>query len=240
MAGHFIKVPIALLDAVADPGSDLDGLAILVWIALKSFADFGSEEGAVVRDQVATARAGCSWSTFKRRRKSLQESGWLDWQSNAGRSNRYIVRDAPEIGQRELGIGQSDLGIAQTGPPGSVSVTHIPRVKVPRTNTYAVDFEEMWATYPRKIGKVAAQRAWTATRRRGVESETLQRSASQYASVCQIQGTEQKYIKHPGTFFGPDEPWQDYSDEAVDAYKADFDQSRAELDAIRNAGASRE
>lgn len=128
--GHFVRVPTALLDAVADSDSDLDGLAIAVYTALRSYADFGSEEGAAVRDQMAAARAGCSVSTFKRRRNRLLNAGWIDWESgqDMGVVNRYTVHDAPRVGQTELPLDQND-------PLGSLTESDIPRASIPRANT---------------------------------------------------------------------------------------------------------
>ena len=105
---------------------------------------------------------------------------------------------------------------------------------------YTPEFEKAWDTYPRKVGKSAANTAWKATRRRGVDSEILLLTTSRYAAVCSSQRTEQRYIKHAKSFFGPDEPWRDYMDEPADQHNNDVAQSRDELDAIMNSQVSGE
>ncbi len=163
MAGTFVMIPVALLNEVADPASDLDGLAIAVWVALRSYADFGSEEGAFVTDRVAAPRSGCSVPTFKRHRQALRKAGWIDWESGkeAGRSNRYTIRDRPlRVGHSERPVGQTDLPLAHTDPPGSVTVSDIPRVSLPRANAYPPRFVDFWTAYPRKRSKKRAYTLW--------------------------------------------------------------------------------
>lgn len=87
-------------------------------------------------------------------------------------------------------------------------------------NTYAYEpaFEEFWAEYPRKVEKQRAYRCWKIRLREGsldgLMAEDLVRdlaiAAKNYAAACRRLGTEERYIKHPATFLGPDRPYEDW------------------------------
>lgn len=59
-------------------------------------------------------------------------------------------------------------------------------------------FLEFWDNYPRKIDKRAAERAWKAAVKRGVDPTHMITAAGAYALRC--RGTEPRFIKHPSTW----------------------------------------
>lgn len=75
---------------------------------------------------------------------------------------------------------------------------------------YSSEFIEFWDAYPRKKEKAKAYRAWKARLKEHVSCEDMTKAASNYALDCSNSGTEEKYIKLPSTFIGPDKPFQDY------------------------------
>ena len=76
---------------------------------------------------------------------------------------------------------------------------------------YPDEYEEIYELYPANNGsKKAGWRKWAATRRRGVSKEDLTTAVSNYAKVCEREDRDKKYVKHIGTFFGPDEHWKEY------------------------------
>lgn len=77
---------------------------------------------------------------------------------------------------------------------------------------YPRAFLDAWESYPRKIEKRAAFRAWTARVRAGAKPEALAAAAANYATWVERSGTPPGFVKHGSTFFGPDEPWQDYAE----------------------------
>ena len=77
---------------------------------------------------------------------------------------------------------------------------------------YTPEFEEFWAHYPRKIEKKRAFRVWKTRLREGVPPEVLIQACKHYAEYCARQGSEQRYIKHPSTFLGPDRPYEEFID----------------------------
>lgn len=90
---HFAPIPFELLE---DP--EADAYVIATYAAIKSYADFGSAEGAEVSDRTACKRAGCSERKFRECREKLRELGWLEWDrvtTATGTINRYVVHNSP-------------------------------------------------------------------------------------------------------------------------------------------------
>lgn len=75
---------------------------------------------------------------------------------------------------------------------------------------YTPEFEEFWSHYPRRVEKRAAFKAWKTRLKEGYKPQQLILAARNYASYCHIQGTEQRYIKHPSTFLGPNRPFEEF------------------------------
>lgn len=94
-ANHFTPVPHALLDDVE--AGRLPALSLLVYVAVRSYATFGTGEGAWPSHRRLAARAGISYRAVIDQLKHLREAGWLDWDSgaSAGGSNVYTVFDLP-------------------------------------------------------------------------------------------------------------------------------------------------
>lgn len=79
---------------------------------------------------------------------------------------------------------------------------------------YPADFESAWEAYPPRAGanKKTAFKAWTARRKAGAAVADLVAGAERYAVYVLAERTEERFIKQPSTFFGPDEhymlPWR--------------------------------
>lgn len=71
---------------------------------------------------------------------------------------------------------------------------------------YTQDFEQAWIAYPARSGhsKVEAFKAWRARIADGESVQTLLDGVSRYAAYCEANRTEQRFVKHAATFFGPD------------------------------------
>lgn len=96
---------------------------------------------------------------------------------------------------------------------------------------YPDDFERAWKAYPRKRQKKSCWRKWAARRKEGYPANDLVRAAKNYAKECEESGTEQKFMKHGATFFGPDEHFREYS-EGVPAEINEYDPSDGDLPII--------
>lgn len=75
-------------------------------------------------------------------------------------------------------------------------------------NEYPERFELLWNIYPRRESKKAAWRKVQALIRKNVRYEELVNATQNYAATC--IGKEQKHIKLPSTFFGPDDHWREW------------------------------
>lgn len=79
-----------------------------------------------------------------------------------------------------------------------------------KNSRYTVSFEEIWAIYPRHIGKASAYAKYNARLNEGWSPEQLKEATAAYAAQVRKNGTEEKYIKHAQTFFGPNTPFVDF------------------------------
>lgn len=75
---------------------------------------------------------------------------------------------------------------------------------------YCVRFEQMWQAYPRKKEKASAYKAYKARLSDGFSEDELETAVKRYADDCRMMRTEERYIKHAATFFGPNTPFADY------------------------------
>lgn len=74
---------------------------------------------------------------------------------------------------------------------------------------YSPEFEALWEIYPRKLEKIKAYKAYKA-RIKETKHEILLQAVRHYAELCRKAGKEQRHIKQPKTFLGPDKVWQDF------------------------------
>lgn len=70
-----------------------------------------------------------------------------------------------------------------------------------RAAAYAADFETWWETYPHKVGKAAAAKAYEKARRTaGVDADTLMAGLSNATAVWVAERRERQFIPHPATW----------------------------------------
>ena len=96
--------------------------------------------------------------------------------------------------------------------PVTVTVTNTNTNANANTNTvshYSIEFNKTWEAYPRKREKAAAYKAYKA-RLKDFSEDQLHEAALKYAEECRRLGTEERFIKHGATFFGPSMPFTDY------------------------------
>ena len=66
------------------------------------------------------------------------------------------------------------------------------------TNTTDADFAEWWTQYPKKVSKLAAEKAYHAARKKGATPAELLSAAMRYAA--ERSGQDSKYTKNPSTW----------------------------------------
>lgn len=79
-----------------------------------------------------------------------------------------------------------------------------------KNKNYCVRFEQIWQAYPRKKEKAAAYKAYKARLSDGFSEDELETAVKRYADECKRRHTEERYIKHAATFWGPNTPFADY------------------------------
>lgn len=84
-----------------------------------------------------------------------------------------------------------------------------------------VGFEQLWQAYPRKKEKAAAYKAYKARLSDGFSEDELETAVKRYAAECVRLHTEERYIKHAATFFGPNTPFADYLQDRQEAGEID-------------------
>lgn len=88
-------------------------------------------------------------------------------------------------------------------------------------------FEVWWNLYPRKVGKIAARRAWIRQRLDLVADEVIGHLAEQVER--QYKNTPKKYIPHPTTYLNQGR-WEDEIEE-VDAVEEPLPRNNEDLPA---------
>lgn len=76
---------------------------------------------------------------------------------------------------------------------------------------YPPEFEEFWTQYPRRVNKGKALRNWRArTKSKRYSPGDMVAAAQHYAEHCVATDKETRYIMHPATFLGPDQPFREW------------------------------
>jgi hypothetical protein len=114
--------------------------------------------------------------------------------------------------------GSERRPVARAAPTGSERRPHQhktnPRSRATRSNdpdTLSAEFDRVWPSYPRRVNKAGARRAFLARRREGVALDDLKRSTRNYAA--RVGASDPRFILHGSTFYGPDHRYTDYLDE---------------------------
>lgn len=113
----------------------------------------------------------------------------------------------------------------QTSDSQVTTIEEKKEVKKGRSNNiYTPPFERIWKAYPRKKEKTEAYKAYKARLSDGFSEDELEQAVKNYAAECKKNKTEDKYIKHGATFFGPSTPFLDYlkrkEQEATEDYES--------------------
>lgn len=78
--------------------------------------------------------------------------------------------------------------------------------KSKKQNDYPDDFENFWRTYPRRIEKKSAFKAWKGALKKGATADEIIAGAARYAKYR--AGEPEQYTKHPSTWLNQ-ECWED-------------------------------
>ncbi|MFC2484845.1 MAG: helix-turn-helix domain-containing protein [Rothia dentocariosa] len=200
-------------------------------LILIGLADRADEQGSCYPSKRDLANiAVCSEKTVQRTIQTLQEKGFMKVQARAidGRqtSNRYflsldrmmqaMVFSRGDTMSPRVGHSDSPEGDTMSHEP-HIGTSHLTSQKEPHTLRAAVSetagelFEQFRAAYPasrRKTEVKQAKAQFTAALKKVDSPQVLIDAAAAYASYCQVQGTEPRYIKGMWRWLR-DERWMD-------------------------------
>lgn len=201
-----------------------------------------AEEAALTRSQLSE-EIGLSSDQIKRATRSLIDLGVLEANQRGGwnRTNGWrINRDTLQALLDDTGSAASPIGRnrpmhrADTPTPlGGIAQCSTTTRDIRGLETRAKDrasfqdeFASIWEGYPRKLARKAAESAFVARRRAGIDLAELAAAVEGYALRCRVEGTGRQFIMYGATFFGPSERWKDWV--GWDASQAEKSASKSE------------
>lgn len=175
----------------------------------KAKATRGSEgEGAYGTSwpEAATIPGGSKWAPTDVEDASTVSDAPAQRESVQERAER-IVRD--HAGDDVIDAEIIDVEIVEDETPSdtlidvpvsqelAIAAPAVP-VKAKKPNGYTDDFENFWRTYPRRIEKKSAFKAWKTALKSGVTADEITAGAARYAKYR--AGEPERFTKHPSTW----------------------------------------
>ncbi|WP_063802645.1 helix-turn-helix domain-containing protein [Burkholderia cepacia] len=216
-----------------------DATARHVLLCLANYAD-ADGKAAFPSTSRLEADTGLSESTIRRKLDVLEELGLIQKGNQAivaayiDRGDRrpvcydmvikkrgVVVTPGDERGVTVTGTGchGDGNGVSLTSERG-VTVTPNPSLTINkpsmnRSRSCDSKFDEAWRQYPKREGsnsKQAAQRAWNARIREGIDPSVLVAAVVAYAAAMKAAGNVgTPYVKQASTFFGRDRHFEEFA-----------------------------
>jgi hypothetical protein len=114
---------------------------------------------------------------------------------NNGHSVSHGVTNT-EVSQCESRVSHS----VPTRPISTKELSIKPRAQGKSSADADGDFDEFWSSYPRKVQKQDARRAWDQQRKKKVLPGRMIAGAKAYAAECKKRNTDQQFVKHPASW----------------------------------------
>ena len=130
-------------------------------------------------------------------------NNWSEYQGNDKQNDRQTADKTASKRQAE---GQAN---DKQNSPNIYTYTFLEEDKN-KKNIYMCAFDEFWSCYPRKVEKAKAYKQYLARLKDGYSEDQLFTACKNYAKACELNHTEQRYIKHGATFLSVNEPFLDY------------------------------
>ncbi len=217
----FVRTPISVLHDV-----ELSDGAFRLYLEIFSLAQVGQKGYCWATNKALAETFQKSVPTITRAIVELEKRGYL---------RREEVRNAntKQVVERRLyplsKTNRPPLKNDETSPTKMINPSNQKRLPPPLKNdeenknntlehtvehnmcvSYPDTFETLWKSYPHKVNKRGAFKAYKARLNEGVDEEELIKAAANYSSSCKAQKKEECYIMHGSTFFGPDRRYEDY------------------------------
>lgn len=172
-----------------------------------------STTGCFASKKYIADRLGVPERTVSRSLKALRDSGLIYPDGFRKRvrvyrcTGKYVI---DRSGSPSWAIMAEDRGPQWRTESKEESKDDNTSVRSHKDGEYTSDFDTFWSAYPRRIGKKKAYRCWLATLNKGASAAQLHNAVGNYKMRCAADRTEERFIKHPATFLGPDEHWRDF------------------------------
>lgn len=174
------------------------GLAAVWFAQLLWHLEVTDSYSMVRADHEWVEETGLSRTQVQRCRAKLADLGWIDCQVRkvAGAPTTHITvnADAVEAHLRAMHCSipsrPGSLGIEQT----STSQRSVDDVKTPATEQ---SFDDFWQSYPRRVGKGQALKAWKQALKIATVEEIMV-GVERYAK--EREGGDPKFVAHPSTW----------------------------------------
>jgi len=145
----------------------------------------------------------CTERTVMRSIKSLEADGLLKVQpryTDGGKqtSNRFILSVGGDIKDTPRGDKNDREGVTKT-TPYTVRNIQIEKKQTKKAPPYPPEFDQWWATYPRRDGsKAKAFESWSKATNRSLTVDELQHATNRFAVQC--RNKDKKFIPHAATW----------------------------------------
>lgn len=204
-----------------------DAETISIWIYLLLSAThkeipmvFAGEKTTLKPGQLITGRKKISdklavtESKVQRTLKRFEDEQQIEQRMSNG--NRLITIISWELYQGTEQQVEQPMNNQRTTSEQPVNTNKNERIKeVKKDNKYTGSFEEFWSAYPRKKDKGNAFKKYNARLNSGFSEVELLGAAKAYTDECNINHTDEQYIKHPSTFLGDATPFVEYLKKGV-------------------------
>ncbi|MBR7969080.1 helix-turn-helix domain-containing protein [Burkholderia cenocepacia] len=196
---------------------DLPALQKLVLLMLANCCNAHTGRCDPSHDTLAK-ECGMSRDSVRRAIAEIEKKGLIEirrqTQNGVNLPNQYVLRVGSSVGG--VGADSTGGGCSQQGGVGADSTTK-QEVKPGSKPTRSCDskFDEAWQQYPKRDGsnsKQAAQRAWNARIREGIDPDVLVAAVVAYAAAMKAAGNiGTPYVKQASTFFGRDRHFEEFA-----------------------------
>ena len=178
-------------------------LAFLKQKHLIEFADDTSFKFTedVTADLVGSESASARRVRAYRERQKAIANEQKALQCNTNETNRNLDIDIDKEKEKDNNIRSFSDENDQVTSEKSVSKEYH-SVHKPIKKELDERFENLWALYPRKVGKQKARKYYERAVKNGTSDETIKRGIESYNKEIRVQGTQTNFIQHGATWFG--------------------------------------
>lgn len=187
-------------------------------------------DGFQASEVMVLARTGLSRSAFQRARSNLVEKGVIEWESGT-RNQRsavyrlgswFVVNHEPDSEEGDEPTQTSEFDSGREAEPYRKDREKV-REKANRSSRSGGDvdgFEDFWKLYPKKVGKIAAKKAFTKASR-AASIEEIQKAVLAQSESSQWRRENGQFIPNPATWLNQGR-WDDEFTEPEEKYENGF------------------